>query len=289
MRTIARTMLCVFLVGIPVVLMAQVPNAGFENWSGGEADGWASSNAPPVYTNVTQSATAHSGNSAVKGEVVSLYTVPMSATIQSGPGGHGFAYAARPASVTGWYQFSATGNDRFGVNVALFKGGEGGTLVALAASADPTLHASYTQFDVPFVYYTPDIPDLCIMQFSVALPFQESAVHVGSYFLIDDLALSGTTEVAEAGALPAAFRLDQNFPNPFNPSTMISYQLPVAGNVRLTVYDLMGKEVATLVNERKEAGRYQVTFNAVGVASGIYLCRIQAGGFVQTTKMTLVR
>jgi hypothetical protein len=89
--------------------------------------------------------------------------------------------------------------------------------------------------------------------------------------------------------LPKVFALEQNYPNPFNPSTVMSYQLPVASNVSLKVYDVLGREVATLVNGRQEAGRYSVSFNAASFASGVYFYRLQAGNFVQTKKMMLVK
>jgi hypothetical protein len=89
--------------------------------------------------------------------------------------------------------------------------------------------------------------------------------------------------------LPKVFALEQNYPNPFNPSTVMSYQLPVASNVSLKVYDVLGREVATLVNGRQEAGRYSVSFNAASFASGVYFYRLQAGNFVQTKKMIMVK
>ncbi|MCS6989586.1 MAG: T9SS type A sorting domain-containing protein [Chloroherpetonaceae bacterium] len=96
-----------------------------------------------------------------------------------------------------------------------------------------------------------------------------------------------TIEV-EAG-IPRTFELSQNYPNPFNPTTVIGYQLPVASEVRLKIYDMLGREVATLVNERQEAGRYQAQFNASGLASGVYFYRLQAGSFAETKKMMLVK
>jgi photosystem II stability/assembly factor-like uncharacterized protein len=90
---------------------------------------------------------------------------------------------------------------------------------------------------------------------------------------------------------PTNFLLSQNHPNPFNPSTIISYQLPIAGNVTLKVYDLLGREVATLVNEEKPAGSYnaQFTINNVPLSSGIYFYKLQAGDFVETKKMSLIK
>ncbi|MDW8465776.1 MAG: T9SS type A sorting domain-containing protein [Chloroherpetonaceae bacterium] len=92
----------------------------------------------------------------------------------------------------------------------------------------------------------------------------------------------------EAG-LPQTFELSQNYPNPFNPATVISYQLPVASEVTLQVYDILGRAVATLVKAKQEAGRYQVQFNAGNLTSGLYFYRLQAGNFVQTRKMILMR
>jgi hypothetical protein len=81
----------------------------------------------------------------------------------------------------------------------------------------------------------------------------------------------------------------QNYPNPFNPTTVVRYQLPVASDVRLSVYDLLGREVAVLVNERKPAGLYSVDFAGNGLASGVYIYRIVAGNFVSTRKMILMK
>jgi beta-N-acetylhexosaminidase len=92
-----------------------------------------------------------------------------------------------------------------------------------------------------------------------------------------------------AAALPGGFVLMDNFPNPFNPSTVIRYQLPVASNVRLVVYDLLGREVVTLVEEMKPAGPYAVRFNGSGLASGVYFYRLTAGKSIQTRRMVLTK
>jgi hypothetical protein len=89
--------------------------------------------------------------------------------------------------------------------------------------------------------------------------------------------------------MPQRYSLDQNYPNPFNPTTVVSYRLPVASDVKLVVYDLLGREVAVLVNERKGPGSYEVTFDAAGISGGVYLCRLTAGSFIQTRKMIVVR
>jgi len=98
---------------------------------------------------------------------------------------------------------------------------------------------------------------------------------------------------AESGR-PQEFRLSQNYPNPFNPSTVIRFQLPVDNHVTLKVYDLLGREVAVLVDEKKPAGTHEVTWNGSGLGSGLYFYRIEAHGkngtsYVQTRKMLLVK
>ncbi len=92
-----------------------------------------------------------------------------------------------------------------------------------------------------------------------------------------------------SGELPAMFRLLQNFPNPFNPSTTIKYELPRTSHVSLTVYDILGREVSVLVNERMNAGVHEVKFDGSKIASGVYLYRMQAGRYVETKRLLVLR
>ncbi|MBC8043177.1 MAG: T9SS type A sorting domain-containing protein, partial [Rhizobacter sp.] len=85
------------------------------------------------------------------------------------------------------------------------------------------------------------------------------------------------------------FVLKQNYPNPFNPATTLVYQLPQAATVSLKIYDVLGREVATLVNVRQAAGTYTAQFNASKLSSGVYFYKLVAGAFVQTKKMLLVK
>ena len=85
------------------------------------------------------------------------------------------------------------------------------------------------------------------------------------------------------------YALEQNYPNPFNPTTTIKYQLPKDGIVTLKVYDILGSEVATLVNEQKTAGRYEVSFDASKLASGVYIYKLQSGEYVSSKKMMLLK
>ncbi|MFA5834340.1 MAG: T9SS type A sorting domain-containing protein [Bacteroidota bacterium] len=88
---------------------------------------------------------------------------------------------------------------------------------------------------------------------------------------------------------PAVYSLDQNYPNPFNPSTTINYVLPMSGNVTLKVYNLIGQEVATLVNDYQQAGGYNVKFDASKLSSGVYFYSLNAGNYTQVKKMMLLK
>jgi hypothetical protein len=99
----------------------------------------------------------------------------------------------------------------------------------------------------------------------------------------------GVTSVVRNQAQYAGFDLEQNYPNPFNPSTTIKYELPRASYVNLTVFDVLGRQVSVLVNERKAPGSYEVKFDGSGLASGVYFYRIQAGSYVQSRELLLLR
>jgi photosystem II stability/assembly factor-like uncharacterized protein len=99
----------------------------------------------------------------------------------------------------------------------------------------------------------------------------------------------GVTWVDEVDTAPMRFSLEQNYPNPFNPATVISYELKVKGLVTLTIMDLLGREVAELVNEEKPAGSYSVQWYAANFPSGVYFYRLTAGGFSETKRLSLIK
>jgi len=89
--------------------------------------------------------------------------------------------------------------------------------------------------------------------------------------------------------VPKDFKLAQNYPNPFNPSTNISFSVPKAGNVKISVYDVLGNEVGTVLNEYKQAGNYNVNYNASALSSGVYFYKMISGSYIETRKMTLIK
>jgi hypothetical protein len=103
---------------------------------------------------------------------------------------------------------------------------------------------------------------------------------------LSDLVVADTVAAGPSG--PNEYRLLQNYPNPFNPSTTIKFELPRESHVNLTVYDVLGRELSRLVNERMDAGYHDVKFDGSALASGMYFYRIQAGSYVNTKKLLLL-
>jgi hypothetical protein len=127
---------------------------------------------------------------------------------------------------------------------------------------------------------------------SYSVEVRTQDVTAGSYRLLPSVVsftvvLTNVEQIA--GPLPNCYALEQNYPNPFNPATTINFQFPVRAHIFLKVYDLMGREVATLVNEVKQPGKYGARFDGSGLASGVYYYRFQAGTYVQTRKLVIVR
>jgi hypothetical protein len=112
---------------------------------------------------------------------------------------------------------------------------------------------------------------------------------IESGFLADTLFRTTPLSVAERAGVPKEFVLEQNYPNPFNPSTTIRYALPVRLHVTLAVYNTLGQQICILREGEQEAGYHDVQFDASGLSSGVYFYRIQAGEFVQTRRLLLLR
>lgn len=122
--------------------------------------------------------------------------------------------------------------------------------------------------------------------FTLNLPNQPTSLHAD--IQVHEAATQSlkTFDYAET---PDTYTLDANYPNPFNPTTTIQYALPAEGQVRLAVYDMLGREVARLVDSNQKAGTHRVSFDAQDLSSGVYIYRIEANGFTQTRQMTLVK
>ena len=263
------------------VLFAQdtIPNAGFEHWTLGNPDNWVTDNIPPTYVPLTKSTDVHGGSFSLQGAVIDI--------------GAGYGYApvvwasfpirAHYGSLTGFYKFSPVGGDTVMITIYMFKQDSpiGFGFFQTGASS-----ATYTEFSAVVQYFAEGTPDSAVIN----IVSGSSTPHVGTTFKIDDLALGPVTGVNDRVATrPVAFSLSQNFPNPFNPSTTINFSLPHSGFVTLRVLDVLGEEVARLVDGELQAGFHTVQWNAGSRASGMYYYELRSGEFTQTKKLMLLR
>ena len=272
---------------------AQIPNAGFENWTAGNPDSWIANNTM-LWAPVTQSSDAHSGSSAAAGTCIIFDTFLLRPSLTSGTATTGFPVNSRFGALHGWYKFAPVQGDILLISAVMSKGGVGiGTGIMSATVAQ----SAYTEFVANIGYFNASVPDTCIITIIIASGGTQVP---GSAFVIDDLSFGSTSAVDDGRPdLPRAFDLAQNYPNPFNPSTKIQFSIVSAqsgsasgGNRQLTtlkVYDVLGREVATLVNEVKEPGTYTVQFDGSNLSSGVYFYRLSAGNYLATQKMILTR
>ena len=282
------TILLVLLFAFSVI-KSQVPNGGFENWTDGEPDFWTTNNADTLIT-ITTSNSSHSGSSALKGECIPYFPpfLPVMGPIGicDGDTDDGFPIEFRYNSLKGFYKFNSQGGDQLfitlWVSVDTQAIGVGSILLNNAAS--------YTDFAIPITYIDPATPNKCIISFQIINPVGGINVTLGSEMYLDDLELSmDMVSDVEAELQPFAFQLDQNYPNPFNPSTKISWQSPVGSHQTLKIYDVLGNEVATLIDEYRVAGNYEIDFDATGLSSGVYFYKLIVADYSSTKKMILMK
>jgi len=123
-----------------------------------------------------------------------------------------------------------------------------------------------------------------------SLAINDNYVYAGLLGGIWRRPLSEVVSVEEQNSpLPKNYSLEQNYPNPFNPSTTINYGLPVSGFASLKIFDMLGREVKILINERQEAGSHAITFNATNLPSGVYFYQLKAGSYTETKKLVLLK
>jgi hypothetical protein len=154
------------------------------------------------------------------------------------------------------------------------------------------------------IYRGTDSTNVALLDSTTATSYLNLGLPIGrTYFYrvsaVDAVGFEGAMSYAASGrtgvdaidreAIPDEFFLYQNYPNPFNPSTRITFSVPKSTHVQIRVLDLLGREVAVLVNGDRTPGTYEVQWDASAHPSGMYICRIQAGDFVQMRKMTLLK
>ena len=273
------TCLLVFSISI----YGQIPNGDFESWTNGSPDNWYTNNIPTIAVPITQ-VSGHNG-SAVKGAVIDVSGTPYPPLLISGAFGGGFPINSRPGSIQGYYKFESVQSDTFWVYAIFTKNGAGigGTIPTF--TLQPT--SIWTPFSENTYWISSETPDTAYV-YALIYNTTGTTAHVGSAYYLDDLTFGAATDVNDFNnGIVKKFELNQNYPNPFNPTTTIKYKLPKNSFVTLKIYDILGKEVQTLVDEYKHSGIYKAEFNAANLPSGVYFYRLTAGNFIEVKKMIL--
>jgi hypothetical protein len=294
MRTYYRfTQTIILAVLFTSIAFAQnpIPNPGFETWTEGYPNDWATNNIPGFYVPVTQSTSSHSGTYAAKGEVLAGVdgTYPPILFIAN----QQFQVSQNYTRMTGYYQMTNNGEDVLYVWMYLYDAQ--GSPVAYGEKELGQAVGGYQPFSVDLDYSfqstEPAVGAYIYFIITLASGSELDDVTVGSSFLVDDLAMDNVSALSDQDIsnLPLIYALSQNYPNPFNPETRINFSLPSAEQTLLTVYNSLGQVVRTLVNENLPAGQHQVTFNAAALPSGVYYYKLEAGSFSRIKKMMLVK
>lgn len=229
---------------------------------------------------VPLSSVSYSGSVSVSGGSVVLGTVEPLFTVSS-----------RNASVNGFLIITLPDAIQFAwYSVAAFES-QTDSVDSIGVSAVPFVSAENLGAPAALSNRNPDVSQGIVTTpgFSVRFWVVWEALVGGKWQLYGSNIVVHIDDVYEAGLLPRRPELSQNYPNPFNPTTTISFQLPSKSFVMLKIFDLLGREVSSLVSEELPAGNHLRQWNAEGLASGVYLYRLQAGSFNQTKKLVLMK
>jgi hypothetical protein len=148
------------------------------------------------------------------------------------------------------------------------------------------LNWSYIPLQTPVILAN---GDTCFNAFATGIRRVDGANGCGACVILDSIEVFPPNATLDLTIQPFSYSLEPNYPNPFNPTTEIAYNLKAEGMVSIKVYDITGREVQTLINGLTSAGHHTVTFNGASLPSGMYLCRMQAGDFVAVNKMLLLK
>jgi len=302
--------LFIVLISMPLKTNAQIPNNGFEIWEN-YPDPENSNN---VYQKPDQWVGLLPGNPAI-------YSFSIEKNMESYPAGSGqysmliksdiannvdsvalsydslpedvspknippaFPINYRPTSLFLYYKYLPENGDSMRVACSFYKNG---VVIGGSDYKSPQIISNWTLLEIPISFATSDIPDSA----TIILTTFYNTQHNGSSLYVDNLSFdTQITSVDESisGDLPNSFALMQNYPNPFNSTTTINYSLPNTSIVTIKLYNFLGKEVATLLKEKKSYGNYKIELNTNNLPSGIYYYQMQTNSFRDTKKLILIK
>ncbi len=196
-----------------------------------------------------------------------------------------FPISYRPTSLFLYYKYLPINGDSMRVVCNFYKNG---VIIGGLEYNSPQVVQNWTQLEIPISYETSDIPDSATIILSTFCTIQ----HDSSMLYVDNLSFDNPiTSIGEGIRiyLPKNFDLMQNYPNPFNTMTIIKYSVSKTTLVTIKLYNVLGKEVATLLNEEKSPGNYAIKFNANDLPSGIYHYQMRANSFRETKRLILIK
>lgn len=308
-----KKLLPTLIILITISIQAQIPNSGFENWTTVSTTTanyeipdppWKTFNSysTGIFYPVTKSSDHYPlgvGNYSIRiqsdtsifklippahaGGIGMAWTT-LSTTL--GPG-VAFPITGHPNTFCGYYKFIPQNGDSMVIMLILFKNGQS---VSQATFSTKTSAPNWSPFEIPINTYT-DADSATIMLGSFYC-FPGYSPRGNSILYVDNLSFDKliTSVLGETDSdLPLSLRLHQNYPNPFNPSTTITYTIPADGKVLLKVFDILGREVTTLVDRNTTAGKHSIVWDGTNFSSGIYFYNVKFNGQVLSKKMLFVK
>lgn len=250
----------------------QIPNSGLENWTGGNPDDWTTNNIIGYLEPVTKSGDAHSGSFSAKMEMMTALNTLFQPVLNAGQPGVGVPVSQRYTKINFYYKyFPTTTSVALVISVGMYKNSQ---FIGVGVGSTKSGSGSFTKMTASINYFGQEVPDAATIYVTlIDSLFNPSSV--GSYAIVDDFYFDQLIGVQYYENDQYNFSLSQNYPNPFNPITKISWQSSISGWQTLRVYNILGREVATLINEYKPAGVYEVKFDGKNLPSGVYIYKIQ--------------
>lgn len=275
------------LINLTTNAQNPVPNPGFEQWNGNTAVGWYLNNPGTGNDCLTKTTDAYSGQFALRGAVIGIAGFPYPPACWAGSiSNQVFPINIQPSTFTGYYKFSPAGNDTLMFTVVVFYHGPDTVITRNVTFADS--RTTYTRFDFNY----PNIANTAYQaSFHAVIRTAGALPTIGTNFHLDNLTFNnlpiGINTISQE--VPESYALKQNYPNPFNPTTNIEFSNPEKEFVKLSIFNMLGKEVETLVNDVISAGTYRFDWNAANQPGGTYFYRLTSGNYHSVRKMILIK
>lgn len=301
--SILKSISFVLIVASALISKAQIANSDFEDWTLFSSmlipDGWTFAGIEGIAVPVTQTTESHSGIYAARGEVMttglpgslSKLTPTLTSVIDDSEN-YGFSVSERHYSISGFYKFFPAGGDKFQITVIMY---HDTTVIGYASQLTETGVIEYTPFSLDINYKSEEIPNSCLITFTIRGPKGSNDYHKGSYYIIDELDFDTPVLLYQGfGDFSYQFALQQNYPNPFGSETEINFQVPETMTVKIKIFNILGQEINQLADRKYVKGSHSINwngrdYNGRKVSNGIYFYQIQSGDLSQAKKMYLLR